>query len=447
MVQLSFFESISDKAGMLLPTVYLPILEECTAPSLRDPTEEHVHFLAEKCSISPDDIGEVLRAIRRRFSDDDPRVKALTVRVLGSLTCMGPALFHLELARHKGILKELEDIACTDEFQDAWLNARKEARTLILNFSVWFLRYPNPECHILTTLVTDVKQRSGPNSFAGISSDRTVQLKLPLARLPSEQSSRVPSTRVPGRSGPPSATTSSTAPAPAAAGSRTRRPHTVDAIPVDLPTEESISSMLDTCATLSEYLPNAERDEHQALSMKDDVLVSFYHKIQSQYSYIALLLSSDIEELDRDVLRAVLHSQEELMAQVEEGRKPKPPVEGLSAAGQQAPSRGTGASPPVVSAPPPPTHWPRAAADVEATTAKEEEVTPSPAASELTNPPSSAVSGGRADVLDELFSSQPENSAAPVDAEQPQQEAPSSAAADEEEDDFDAFLEKEMEGQ
>eukprot|EP00796_Vickermania_ingenoplastis_P011068 gene11068-7699_t len=330
MVHLSFFEDIADKAGLIIPTVYLPIVEECTDPALSAPAPKHVTFLLEKMRTTPDDVGEILRALRRRMNSDEPRIRGLTVMLLHHLVRNGTPTFHNELAGHKGLLRELENTATSTSGSEAWRFAVREARLLVLNMSVWFMNHPNPNCHILTTIVTDVKQTSGPSSFAGITVDSDVHLQMPATHTRRRQGPPPPSEPQRQRQNRSAASAASlalpstppgTKRAPRAPGNHPSLPsdRIVQAIPLDLPTEASISAMLDTCATLAEYLANAEVDPVTGAYVRDDVLVSFCNKVQEDHSYLALLLSSDVD-IDRDVMRSLLDSHSAVLKQVRDGK-------------------------------------------------------------------------------------------------------------------------------
>lgn len=321
MVNLNFLEEIADKASLILPTVYLPIVEECTAPDLQEPKRNHIMFLQEKIRVLPEDCPEVIRAIRRRLRNDDPHVRSLTLDVLNDLIREGTPVFHHELSTAKGLLREVENIANATQHSPAWKEARIKARQLILNLNAWFLRHPNPSTHIFTTLITSVREVSGPTSFAGLTPDMSVRLEIPLRaqdaaapRSTDKTSAGVRPTRGPQSQEGSTAARESVKPAP-----QRRSQRIVEAIPVNLPTEEIISEILDSCATLAEYLPNAEVHPKTG-AFVDEVVSSFHAKLNDNANYLTLLLSSDIEEIDRDVIRSLLDNIRVLSNTVNEGR-------------------------------------------------------------------------------------------------------------------------------
>lgn len=327
MVELSFFEEIADKASLLLPTPYLPLLEECTAPHLLNPTLPNIDWMLSKMQNSSDDIGEILHAIRRRLHDKNGYVRQLAIKVLIHFIRKGPPLFHDALARHKGTLRELEITATSTGTEEGWADARKTAKQLILNLNSWFLDYPNPNTHSLVNMVTDVKLISGPNAFSGMTPDTSVRLPTPQSRPTSSGQGVSPSSSsvedpkgmpAPGGGRAPQGGRGQRS----EGGVRREKQRVVDAIPVFLPTESTISNMLDNCATLAEYLPNALTNPETGAYIEDDVLESFRSRIARDHSELVLLLSSDLE-LQRDVFRSLSENQSALLQQIKVGRSPQ----------------------------------------------------------------------------------------------------------------------------
>lgn len=338
MVKLSFLEEIADNVSLVYPAHYLPLLEECTAPHLVNPTLPHIDVLVYKLQNVPDDTGEILRAIRRRLHNDNGYVRHLTIKVLTHLIRKSTPQFHDALSQQKGILKELEITASSPSQQTAngWGEARKSAKQLILNLNTWFLNHPNPNTHALVNLVTDVKLLSGPNAFSEMTADHQVRLAMPGGRPISSSGGPLSSAdpkrnQNEGRVAPPFPSSfgpSSTAGSGAASTSRGRergraeeRTRVVDAIPVFLPTESTISTMLENCATLAEYLPNAAIDPVTGAFLQDDILDSFRSSIEKEHASLTLLLSSDLN-LDREVIRCLVDNQSSLLSQLKVGRKP-----------------------------------------------------------------------------------------------------------------------------
>lgn len=338
MVQLNFFEQVLDTASRIVPTPYSALLEECTAPHLVNPTLPHIDILVYKIQNVPDDVGEILRAIRRRLHDDNGYVRQLTIKVLTHLIRKGNPDFHDALAEHKGLLKELQDTATSTEHNgNGWEEARKSARQLILNLNSWFLNYPNPNTHSLVNLATEVKLVSGPTVFSGMTPDTTAKIAVPDGTRPPPTPALSSTGNVNIGNGDrrshartshgPSKTSGSVG-----GGGRVRagrkpeepkpneKPAVVDAIPVFLPTESTISTMLENCTTLSEYLPNAATNPTTGAFLHDDVLSSFCSTIKKEHASLSLLLSSDLE-LDRDLLRFIAANQARLLSEITVGRK------------------------------------------------------------------------------------------------------------------------------
>jgi hypothetical protein len=305
MVQLSLIEEIKDKASRLIPTAYMEIVEECTAPHLLIPTYEHVKFLCETVNRKPDAIVDVVRALRRRIADNDVAVKHLTVQLLESMIKSSSTDFHIEIASQKGLLRDLVNIACMQPTTGRAMQAKEVALLLTLNLSIWFRGHPVEECYILTTLADDVRNQLGPNCFEGIEPERNTRLRMRVgAPPPLRASARSPNARA------------GTAPAGRGASHRQEKRNIVDAIPIDLPTPERVSAMLDVCMTFSEYLANAAMNTETPLR-QDEVVQSYLSQVRADHNYVTILLSSNLQ-LDRDILRTVSDSQSCVLKKVEE---------------------------------------------------------------------------------------------------------------------------------
>ncbi|KAG5465837.1 hypothetical protein CUR178_00551 [Leishmania enriettii] len=304
MVQLSLIEEIKDRASRLIPTPYMEIVEECTAPHLLIPTYEHVKFLCETVNRKPEAIVDVVRALRRRIADPDVAVKHLTVQLLESMIKNSSTSFHVEMASQKGLLRDLVAVACMRPTTGRAMQAKEAALLLTLNLSIWFRGHPAEESYILTTLADDVRSQMGPNCFEGLEPERNAHVKVQAntSDRHREQSEK--------RAG-------------AAPGNRAVRLHghrrdkrnIVDAIPIDFPTTERIAAMLDACMTFSEYVSNAEMNPEVQLR-EDEVVQSYLSRVREDHVYATILLSSNLQ-LDRDILQTVTESQSSVLKKVE----------------------------------------------------------------------------------------------------------------------------------
>lgn len=305
MVLLTFLEEVKDKASRLIPTAYMEIVEECTTPSLSIPTYEHVMFLCDSANSKPEAIVDIVRALRRRITNEDAAVRHLTILLLDAMMKNCASGFHVEVASQKGLLRDLVNIAIDPPTSARGMQAKEAALTLIMNLAVWFAGHPDPRCHILTTLANDVRLALGPNAFEGIRPDTNTRMKMQAAHAP------------------PRANSASGRPGAASAGheraAREKR-KIIDAIPINYPTEETISGMLDACVALSEYLQNAEISEDGSLRM-DDVILGFQSKILHDHDYVTILLSSNLQ-VDRDVLRSISDSQSAVLETIRKRRQP-----------------------------------------------------------------------------------------------------------------------------
>lgn len=300
MVQLSLLEEIKDKASRLIPTAYMEIVEECTAPHLLIPTYEHMKFLCETVNKKPDTIVDVVRALRRRIADSDVAVKHLTVQLLESMIKNTTTAFHIEVASQKGLLRDLVNVACMQPTTGRAMQAKEAALLLTLNLSIWFRGHPAEECYILTTLADDVRNQLGPNCFEGIEPERNTRVRVQVNAPP------------PARAAP-RASDSRAAAGRGATQRQDKRP-IVDAIPIDLPTPERVSAMLDACMTFSEYLHNVEMDTDKPLT-KDEVVQSYLSQVKADHDYVTMLLTSNLQ-LDRDLLRTISDSQTAVLRKV-----------------------------------------------------------------------------------------------------------------------------------
>ncbi|CCW63842.1 unnamed protein product [Phytomonas sp. EM1] len=298
MVQLSFFEEIADKASRLLPTPYMEIVEECTKPELSVPPYEHVFFLCKKANNKPGEIVDIVRALRRRISDDNFAVKHLMVLLLDVMVRNCGLAFHAEVCAQKGLLRDLVNVATSVPTSAREVQAHRAALTLVLNLSIWFAGHPDLRCRLLATLANDVRQLAGPNAFDDITPN--VNARIHLGDVPPDSGcAKSPSAIAGGRG---------------RGGCAALPADAVHAIAIDLPTEERISAMLDTCVALSEYVDNAQVDA-QGNVIHDAVVVGFLQKVEEDHNYVTILLSSNLA-VDRDVLRAISDNQANVIDRV-----------------------------------------------------------------------------------------------------------------------------------
>ncbi|KEG08883.1 hypothetical protein DQ04_06251000 [Trypanosoma grayi] len=309
MVVLSFLESIKDTASRMLPTPYMDIMEDATQPHLALPKYDGVAFLCESADTGEDTAVDVVRAVRRRITDDDPKVKYLTVLVLDALIkgCGRP--LHLEVASQKGLLRDLQNIAThTPCITEKERMAKEAALALILNMSIWFTGHPDGRVYILTTISDDVRHAVGPNAFEGINPDTNTHVNVASRRHHQHHAnsrSRHESRRHRQQQNNP------------------QQP-VVDAIGINYPTEEELAAMLDCCMTLAEYLNNAKVLPDGSIEV-DDVIRGFREKIQADHGMLTVMLSSDLQLPNRDVLRDISDSQSNLVQRLENNGRAEEP--------------------------------------------------------------------------------------------------------------------------
>nr|CAJ2482413.1 unnamed protein product [Leishmania braziliensis] len=304
MVKLSFIEEIKDKATRLIPTPYMEIVEECTASHLLIPTYEHVKFLCETVNKKPETIVDVVRALRRRIACPDVAIQHLTIQLLESMIKSCSTSFHIEVASQKGLLRDLVTAACVQPTTGRAMQAKEAALLLTLNLSIWFRGHPAEESYILTTLADDVRNQLGPNCFEGLKPESNTRMKVEVyAANRNRQQLDVRASgdhKVHGTR---------------SQGHRRQKHHIVDAIPIDLPTSERVSAMLEACMSFSEYVNNTELNREVSLR-EDEVVQSYLSQVREDHIYVTILLSSNLQ-VDRDLLRTVADSQSAVLAKVE----------------------------------------------------------------------------------------------------------------------------------
>ncbi|EKF29036.1 hypothetical protein MOQ_007197 [Trypanosoma cruzi marinkellei] len=289
----------------------MDIVVEATKPELSTPQYESVAFLCDSANSSGDAAVDVVRAVRRRITDSDAKVQLLTVLVLGTLMKNCENALHVEVASQKGLLRDLQNVAIrTPCITEKERMAKEAALTLILNLSIWFTGHPDGRLYILTTISDDVRHAIGPNAFEGIQPDTNTQINS-LAMRQQQQQRNPRFSRQPRQSGRQQQ-------------QRQRQQGLiVDAVGINLPTEEDLAAMLDCCMTLAEYLNNAKVQPDGSIK-PDDVISGFRDKILADHKRVTVLLSSDLKLDNRDVLRDVFDSQSALIQRLQNDVKSHP---------------------------------------------------------------------------------------------------------------------------
>ncbi|KAH9598018.1 VHS domain [Trypanosoma melophagium] len=301
MVVLSFMEKVRDQASRLLPNDYMETVEEATLPHLMVPERETLMYLCDCVNRSNDAIVDIVRAIRRRITDNDAKVQYLTVLLLNALVRHCVIAFHIELASQKGLLRDLQNIAirypCVTEREQL---AKDAALELILNLSIWFTGHRDGRLYILASLSDDVRMEAGANAFENIHPDTNTRIEaLKIRRQSSRQQQQQQQQQ--------SQLQQSTAPI-------------VNAIGVNFPTDEQLAAMVECCTTFAEYMNNANVKGDGSIEV-DDVILEFRKKISSDHAKLSLLLGSDLKLTNRDVLTDISNSQTTLLQRLQNGAK------------------------------------------------------------------------------------------------------------------------------
>ena len=179
MSQMSFVDEMKDKAGRLIPTAYTDIVTEATSDILLLPDMEKITFICDSANLKEENAVDVVRAVRRRIDNKNPKVQAFTVTLLDKLVKECGAIVHLEIAETKGLLRDLVNIAVKVPSRDGEREAKKSALTLILSMTIWFsaAAAANEKLKPLILLADDVRKRAGEKAVEGIEVETGVRLK------------------------------------------------------------------------------------------------------------------------------------------------------------------------------------------------------------------------------------------------------------------------------
>jgi hypothetical protein len=307
MATMSFMDEVKDKASRIIPSAYSEILEETTSDVLLAPNYQNVVFLCDSANANPENVTDIIRAVRRRIDNKSPKVQFFTIQVLDSLikNC-GPAVHH-EIADTKGLLHDVFVAATKKPSRDGEREATNAALTLILNMSIWFSGHADDRLRVLTELADHVRKSCGPNVFEGIEPDVTVQLKRSNANssAPTQAARQQAAARRQRRQ-----ETEYLRLQQEYALSAAQQPHrqpTVKAIPLIIPTDEEVSGMLDACLVLAECLNTVESQGTPIIG--DELISNVAMQIRRDHRNLAMILSSGAEIPNMDVLFSVTDSQ------------------------------------------------------------------------------------------------------------------------------------------
>ncbi|CUG92039.1 Hypothetical protein, putative [Bodo saltans] len=301
-------DEVKDKAARIIPSAYSEILEETTSDVLLAPNFQNIVFLCDSANANPENVVDIVRAVRRRIDNKSAKVQFFTIQVLDSLikNC-GPTLHH-EVADTKGLLHDVFVAATKKPSRDGEREATQAALTLILNMSIWFSGHADERLRALTELADHVRKSSGPNIFEGIEPDVTVQLKRSNASsAASTQAARQQAAARRQRRQETEYLRLQQEYALSAAQQQPHRQPTVKAIPLIIPTDEEVSGMLDACLVLAECLNTAESQGTPIVG--DELISNVATQIRRDHRNLAMILSSGAEIPNMDVLFSVTDSQ------------------------------------------------------------------------------------------------------------------------------------------
>lgn len=292
---------MKDKASRLIPSPFTEVVEETTSEVLTAPDYEHIMFICDCANRKPDNVVDVIRAVRRRIVNASPKVQYFTVLLLDALVKNCYEDLHNEIAETKALQRELVNIAVKVPARDGEYEAKKCALTLILNMSYWFIGATSDKTKMLSKLADEVRDATNPLVFEDIEADPSFQLKrAPPARVdPYAQSQASRRRRVEQASHGPQTASASNRP--------NREPRVVDAIPVYQYTGEQIAGMLDACSLLCECLDAASSETRVVIG--DEMIMGVAAEVRQEHAKLALLISSGAQLENIDVLLTVSDSQ------------------------------------------------------------------------------------------------------------------------------------------
>ena len=310
MPSLSLMEEMKDKASRLIPSPFTEVVEETTSEVLTAPDYEHIMFICDCANRKPDNVVDVIRAVRRRIVNSSPKVQYFTVLLLDALVKNCYEDLHNEIAETKALQRELVNIAIKVPARDGEYEAKKCALTLILNMSYWFIGATCDKTKMLSKLADEVRDATNPLVFEDIESDPSFQLKrAPPNRIPDPQQQQA------NRRRRVEQTAHTTRPTSTGASRLNREPRIVNAIPVHQYDGDQISGMLDACSLLSECMNAAE--EESRLVIGDEMINGVAAEVRQEHAKLAMLITSGAQLDNIDVLLTVSDSQTSIIQRLE----------------------------------------------------------------------------------------------------------------------------------
>eukprot|EP00758_Cryptobia_borreli_P015607 Tbor_TRINITY_DN603_c0_g1::TRINITY_DN603_c0_g1_i1::g.1631::m.1631 len=295
MPTLTFMEEMKDKASRLIPSQFTNLIEDTTKETLTSFNYEHTMIICDHANSNPDNVVQIVRAVRRRIDHPNSKVQYFTVLLLDALIKNCYEELHNEIAVTKALQRGLVNIAVKVPTRDGEYEAKKCALTLILNMSYWFIGAKHDETKMLSKLADEVRALTNPLVFEDIEADPTYQLKRAPPNRTAQQRQRRPRNTANQNSN-------------RLAGEQQR---VVTAIPVYQYTGEQISGMLDACSLLSECLNEAEMSNRSIIG--DEIISGIAVEVRSEHRKMSILISSGAEMENIDVLLTVSDSQTAVM--------------------------------------------------------------------------------------------------------------------------------------
>eukprot|EP00760_Papus_ankaliazontas_P018585 PhM_4_TR17550/c0_g1_i1/m.35011 len=266
------------------------MVEQATSELLLAPDLEKNVVLSDQANLKPDNAKDIIKSIRRRTMNPNPKVNYLAVVLLGMLVKNGLPHVHGEVAKNKDLLQDLVKLAVRPANRDGVLEVKTEAIKLILSFEVWF-RGTSLE-GALGTMADGVRN-------AGEVPD-TLQIDiLPL-------------------SGPRPVQRSQHARQPA----QTRGHHAQQHLaPVQAPrvSSEDIETMLQTLDVLADMISQIEADPDASAGniRANELVMDLVHQVKQHFNIVATYVSSgDVPEDKMEMLLILNENQTQIMQRI-----------------------------------------------------------------------------------------------------------------------------------
>ena len=293
MAELSFFESGPDKATRLIPSPYSEFVEGATSELLLTTDYEKIMIVVDYGRGNADQTVDLIRAVRRRIDHKMAKVRCFTVHLIEALIKNCSIQLWATMAQDKGLLRDIVMLAARDASSNADREAKQAALQLTLDMEQWFAANRGAPEKLASLSKLAYHARHAGANYSGLTADTATKLDFTAATA----AAAAPSRRQQALNYP--------------AGQQIARgetePKYVDAIPVEQPTEQALSGMMEGVMLLAEFLNCAEQT-HESVS-RNDLIINVAHQVKKDYNEMARLVSSGAKLDNMEMLLSVVDSQ------------------------------------------------------------------------------------------------------------------------------------------